>query len=47
MYRKLSDELMERPIVKMGRDGVPWADGKDTLIWEKLVIEKKFILDQR
>jgi len=47
MYRKLSDELMERSIVKMGRDGVPWEQGKDTLTWKELVIEKKFILDKR
>ncbi len=47
MYRKLSDALMERSIVKMGRDGVPWSEGKDTLTWKELVIEKKFILDRR
>jgi len=47
LYRKLPDAVMKRPIVRAGRDGRPWPDGKETLTWKNLVIEKKFILDRR
>lgn len=37
---------MNQPELKWGRDGVPWPKGKDKLIWERLAIEKKYILDR-
>jgi len=46
LYRALPAELMNAQSVRSGREGVPWPPGQDKLVWENLVIEKKFILDR-
>jgi hypothetical protein len=46
IYRRPADEVMNSDRVKWGRNGVPWPKGKSKLTWDKLVIEKKFILDR-
>ena len=46
IYRQPPPAVMAKPEVSWGRNGVPWPKGKDTLTWENLVIEKKFILDR-
>ena len=45
IYRPLP-VAMERPEWNYGRNGVPWPEGKDTLVWDHLVIQKRFILDR-
>lgn len=46
MATKLPPEVLEKALVKAGRNGVPWPPGKSILTWKNLVIEKKFILDR-
>lgn len=46
IYRRPEDKFMKSDKLNWGRNGVPWPEGKDTLTWKKLVIEKKFILDR-
>jgi len=46
MNRELPKDVRESQLMKQGHDGVPWPEGKETLRWENLSIEKKFILDR-
>lgn len=46
MIDQLPPEILEQALVKFGRDGVPWPPGQDVLIWNKLSIKKKFILNR-
>jgi len=46
IYKSPPGQDMNREELRWGRDGVPWPDDKGTLTWDKLVIEKKFILDR-
>ena len=43
IYQTLHPIFTERPNVKWGRNGVPRPKGKETLNWDRLVIEKKFL----
>lgn len=46
IYRVRPESVMNRKMVKWGRDGVPWPRDKSTLTWEKLVIKKKFLFNR-
>ena len=46
IYRAKSPETMRLRRAQWGRNGNGWPKGKDKLIWERLEIEKKFILDR-
>jgi hypothetical protein len=46
LYRPLPKKALEGQNVKWGRNGVPWPEGKETLTWDNLVIEKKFLFDR-
>lgn len=43
LYVRPPKSAMESELVGYGRNGVPWPEGKATLNWTELVIEKKFV----
>lgn len=47
IYRDPGPALMGREEWNYGRNGVPWPEGKEKLVWKNLQIDKRFILDRR
>ena len=43
LYEPYPPAFYELPKVRAGQDGTPWPEGKNTLTWKKLEIEKKFL----
>jgi hypothetical protein len=46
IYVRPEDRFLNHPNLQAGRNGVPWPAGKGTLVWENLVIKKKYIFNR-